>query len=104
MTDLYDRLLPQFAEDTPKIAVKPFVYLLAEYVDGKVSVKDLAAKYQLRGEEVDEYQRIIALLDGMKRAQAMKWLALFERVLVLAEQNMAYTTKASLYDRVGLSR
>jgi hypothetical protein len=103
MTDLYDRLFPQFPEDGGKVAVRPLCAMLSEYVDGRVSRQSIVEYPKLKGQEVADLDAILSRLDAIRtRTEKERWIATFEGVCVLAETGVRYTDKQSFALRLGL--
>lgn len=102
MTDLYDRLFPQFPE-ADKVAVRPFCAMLSEYVEGHASRQSIVDYPTLQGKEVDDLDAILARLDALRtKADKERWIAAFEAVAILAETGVRYTDKQSFALRLGL--
>lgn len=102
MTDLYDRLFPQF-EDGQKLAVKPLCSVLEEYIQGYMTGLEVLRYVNLDGDATADLRRILVMLDSLHSAPAKdRWLRGFEAVCMLAEHGVRYGTKASFATRLGL--
>jgi len=104
MTDLYDRLFPQFDETgSDKIPSHVFTGAIDDYVAGYTTRQQIITGFALDSDAVADLDKLLAHVDGLVGVQAkMRWLQEFHSTCMLAEDHLKYTTKASFADRVGM--
>jgi hypothetical protein len=101
MTDLYDRLFPQFPSEKKgeKIAHSVFGAALLDFLQGWSSREVIVHTFHLDERAAQDLDEVLAVLT----LRGMDWLTTFQAVCFLAETNLDYTTKADFKARLGLN-
>ena len=105
MTDLYDRLFPQFDDSGAgtKIPSHQFTGALDDYVAGYTTRNQIVGAWSLDADAQADLDKLLAHVDGIVGVQAkVRWLSEFHSTCMLAEGDLKYTTKQSFATRVGM--
>jgi cytochrome c biogenesis protein ResB len=102
MTDLYDRLFPQWPSDKKgeKIAFGALSAFLEDCVEMRRPRSEIVDAFKLETAAVDDLDAILARLSGLTKRNQEAWLVTFERVSRLAEMGLAYTSKQAYWERL----
>jgi hypothetical protein len=100
MTDLYDRLFPQFPPEVKgkKIAHSIFAAALQDNLDGWASRESIVLSFGLDKRAAKDLD---AVLHALEKGGAA-WLASFQAVCFLVEANRNYANKKDFKLRLGL--
>lgn len=101
MTDLFDRLFPA-SSDTPNIPVHVFFSALVDYARGEMTRAQIVAWATLDAEAEADLDVLCDEIDSRNATQKRVFAIELHSVLMLAEAEVKYTTKAAFQATLGL--
>ncbi len=96
---LYERLAKR-DDANPKIPVHQFIAAISEMGRGQFARADIITMFSLRTEDEAGLDTLITKVNAMAAGRRFEFGRLLHDMLLLAEEEMAYTTKAAFDTRI----
>lgn len=100
---LIERLMGKDRIANPRIHVHSFIAAMGEWERGRTNRAQIVASFGLRPEDEIDLDALISQASGMSPAERFKFRTELHDVLLLAEDEVGYTTAAMVRARLGIA-